>query len=895
MKSTFEPDRTAVPRLYDSIELRLRPPRSTARLVKRLELIERINQGAAIVFVRAPAGHGKSVLLQQAFAECGRLRQAVGWITLRSSENDVAALGRLMNASLNKLWLASEPIARGIIPFRNHGAGPCSVENVIERLLALDAPVTLFVDDFQTLHTQQALDFFRDLLTLLPPRVRLIVASRTEPAIGLSKLVVAGQVDVIDASDLRLTPGEVADVLSGLEPYQPDIERVHRETEGWPAVVQLYRLAYLHGEACGSGTAASFEPSRLAEYLLENVLSVQSEELQSFLIETAPLTRLCAAICQAITGRDANKLLATLESAGLLTRGLEGGEEWFRLPAMLAKCLRAQLNLRFPGRARQIHVVASQWFREHGHMGEALAHALDAHEFVLAADCLECWAAELIMQGKLTLVVDWFEKLPPHTTRCRPRLLTEVAWALAFLRRRHRLQQILAMLEENQESMNAAERCRHSVLRSMICILHDDIAGAQRYAEPFDPEIGSDAFSIFEAGATANLKGHLSLLSGELELARDYLVIGRTCGNKVRSSFSLFGSMATATVNLIVQGRLREALEFSSDTRTDGEADSGVSSRALHASRIHALYEANRLEEARALFDQSFSAISGCAQVDFIAIACNSMVRIFDACQQPARANALIDEVQGIALTESLPRLADILARERVRRCTLAGDLNRAHSIAARIDESSRTVPEGWIPFSEETEGAVICHARLAIHENRLHEAHRLIAPTLGMAANQGRVYRQIKLLILFAMTQYRAGHTLDAFRRMRKAVQLAASGGYVRTFLDEGPLCLEILRHAHDGGELTSAEAQHVRLLLDMPTALSGAATVPVTVSEPLSVREEEILRLLSRGMCNREIGTKLYISENTVKYHLKNIYSKLGVRNRSQAIKSVGALELT
>jgi LuxR family transcriptional regulator, maltose regulon positive regulatory protein len=902
----------------EAATLRLVPPRRVSGIIRRERLLHRVSHdsSAPVVLIQAPAGHGKSVLMQQVQEDCERRQICTGWITLQESDDDVVRLIRILQTLLDQLCIAGEAGSR-VLPEgdQNRSSGGMSrAEWVLGRLLALDRPVVLFIDEFQALGSASALTFFRDLLAGLPRHVRVVIGSRTLPQIGLSRLMVGEQVDVIKANELLFTFEEVESFFACLQVQlsRREIEAIYHRTEGWPAAVQLYRLSLANAEvrkSLADMDADAFQPRRLTEYLTDNVLSIHPHDVQRFFLDTSVLVRMSGPLCHAITGRsDSRELLTKLEDCGLFVRSLDSSLQWFQYHSLFSGFLKAQLHRASPAREQQIHAQAAQWFRENGYLEEALWHAVAMQDYPLAATCLQDWAAQLVMQGNLATIERWFERLPLEEVQRHPKLLVEIAWALAFMRRHERLARVLGLLDTLHEDPRS--RNDQNVLRSMVCILKDDIVGAKAYAEACDPRHfrGADPFSVFEAGATAILKGHLALFAGELDLAHDHLVAGRACGKQVNAAFTVLGSLATAAMNLTVQGRLNEAVEILSDAPADAclTLDQSVASAAYAASYIHALYESNQWEAARSLFDRSFEVIAGAAQVDFLAIACVSMIRMYDATQCPARASALLDEVESIGHSGSLARLVRLIAWERVRRNILGGDLERARAIAGRITEDGAPVPPGWIAFSEDTEGSVINRIRLAVHDGKQLQACGMIEPELRAASKQGRVRRKCKLLLLNAMARHLDGNELAAFKSLREAVQLARPGGYVRTFLDEGRLAVDLIAEAYrkcvwseerreSSAHSASADADFVRSLLraagvdcEVPTAPGQTSSAP---GEPLSSRESEILDLLARGMFNREIGKRLFISENTVKFHLKNIYAKLGVKSRSQAINSLGS----
>lgn len=888
--------------------LRLHAPRPLRASIPRKRLLEyvRPDAPASVVVLQAPAGYGKSTLMQQMKAECEALGICTAWLTLHDSENDPARLSNVLQAMLDQL-----PAHEGdaLPPPEPTSAervvGRSNTNWVVERLLLTGQPVAIFFDEFHSITNEDATAFFSELLHSLPEHVRVIVGSRTLPDVGLARLSVNGLAEVLRADDLAFTREEVTTFFAEADVGLSDdeVSAVYQLTEGWPAAVQLYRLSLAHSAPRESlGDITAFRPRQLSEYLTENVLALQPYDVQKFFLETSFLARLCGPLCELITGRpDARTLLVKLEDSGLFVRSLEASSEWFQYHSLLAGFLQSQMSSRDPARVQEIHSLAARWFLDHGHFEEALRHALSAQDYSLAAGCLEEWATQLILDGNVATVERWYRELPLEEVRTRPMLLVKVAWALAFVRRHDRLIEVLELLDQLRNAAAPDYQDPQSVVRSMVCILKDDIAGARAYAEqapalPHAPQ--QDPFFVFEAGSTAILEAHFAMFSGELERARELLVLGRTYGKTIDSAFTVLGAVATSAVNLVIQGEVSEALELLANAPADARLpySRSIASAAYAASYVHALYEANELEAAREVFERSGNVIFRAAQVDFLSLTCISMARALDALGCHREATDVLEEGEAIAHSASLPRLLTHIGWERTRRALLGGELERAQSIARRLESVATPVPPGWIPFSEDADGPAIGRIRLAVHEGRRADALDAIECELALARQQGRVRRLVKLTILEAISHLLTEDDAALARSLDEAIRLAGSNRLRRVILDEGDLAIRLLERAYGNRSSRAEDDNHAfieQLLIDAGVEVQKTPCTEASIVEPLSKREEEILQLVRAGMFNREIAEKLFISENTVKFHLKNIYAKLGVKSRSQAISAVGGID--
>lgn len=886
---------------------KLYEPRAQLSAISREELLQRIfgPEPARAVLVQGPAGHGKSTLLQQAMVECRARGMVAGWFTADEADNDLRRLAMHLQALLvgmeETLPGMTATDSRTLLDEQGSRA-----DGFIARLLELPQPVALFFDDFHALANRSVLAFFKGLLDRLPEHVRVFIGSRSVPDIGLARLVVNNLALVLRAEELRFSPQEVRRFFASAQDLairEDELEAIYRKTEGWPAALQLFRLSLASPNVRRSLTdLGAHRPRELADYLADNVLALQPPEVQEFLLRSSPLTRLSAPLCDEVLGRsDSQTILLRLERSGLFVRSLDSERGWFGYHALFANFLEEQLREEDPALLRRIHGKAAAWFKKHAAHEEAIQHAVAAADYRLAADVLEAWSARLIAFGHLVTVERWYEALPLDEVGKRPGLVVKVAWALCFLRRHQKLRPILALLHKLRGK--PAGETQPDVVRSMLAILDDDIAGSRDIIHGVEVH-GQDAsdFRAFELGAACNLYGFLAIAEGELERAREYLALARTYGDTADSGFSLGYSISTFCVNLMSQGLLPEALERLRQAAALPwmRLDDSVASAVMAACHVQALYEAGELDAAEAVFDQSHESIARFALLDYAAVAFVSMSRIHELRGRPAQALETLDQADSVGHTSLWPRLVRIVGWERVRRFVLRGEFDRAQAAASRIAPGDASVPEGWIPFSEDAEGEAVGRARLSLHVGQPDEALRLIAEEMVQAQRQGRVRRQIRLFVLEALALARRGSDNAAQRSLLRALVLARPGGYQRSILDEGAAVLPLLRRVYEVQSTvpepgTQELQQFIGRLLDAAGERPGVGrSQDFQALEPLTEREKKILVLLANGVSNEEIASRMFVSRNTIKFHLKNIYSKLAVNSRLQAINAARAMGL-
>lgn len=888
--------------------LRLSPPRPPTGSIARAHLVERLvsDRASPIMIVQGPAGYGKSTLMQQAKAECDKRGLCTAWLSLHESDNDISRLFRTLQLLLDHLFV-SAGMAETPQVHRGATARAHLADWFLGQLLSLEKDVVLFIDEFQALKSAGSQEFFSDFFLRLPNSVRVVVSSRKVPEIGLPRLMIMEKAGLIRPTDLAFTPAEVDQLFVNMDIERPQIESIYSVTEGWPAAIQLYRLSFAHADGRKSvQSTGSFQSWQLNDYLVDNVLSLYTQDIQDFFLATSVLSRMCGALCDEVTTRNnSRELLIEFEKSGLFVRSLDAQREWFQYHSLFSEVLKKLLRKSAPEREREIHAVAAKWYKEKGYFEDALFHALENKDYALAAECMSSWASQLIMDGNLATVEKWYNLIPLKYLENHPDLLIKIAWALTFLRRHRKLGDVLASMDKIKAQTPPRPETDQGVVRAMICTISDDIPGMKEHATMLDETVfdKTDEFSIFQAGSTSILKGHLAIFSGDFDRAEDLLALGRTYGKSANSAFTVLGSISTSAVNLMIRGKLAEALDLLRDAPSEAylPLDQSVAYAAYAASYIAALYERSDLVNAKKIFDQAQNVILSSAQVDFLSIATVSISRLYDSMGLASSASALLDDVEGIAGSNSIPRLMRLVTWEKLRRKILAGDVRQARIEAARIKTGRSQLPDGWIPFSEDTEGHVINMIRLLIHESDVQAAIPLIEMELKQAVKQQRVRRQIKLQILHALAHNGAGYTKQSQRSLNAALDLARPGQYIRLFLDEGRHSVELLRRELAGTDENGAPTSSLaRSRADFIEKILAAAGIDVslghggrdtpTLLEPLSDREKEIYSLLLEGLRNKDIADSLQISENTVKFHLKNLYGKLGVTNRSKAITIVG-----
>lgn len=876
--------------------------------VLRQAILDRVlhDDSLRVTVLQGPAGHGKSTTLQQIKSAHEARGWRTAWLTLDDADNDprrfeshmVSVMGRLNDR-------ATAPIAS------RSGAGDAPrdlADWMLDTLAGMDGHASLFLDEFQALRSDAILRFFRSLLTRLPAHAHVFIGSRSLPEIGLATLLVNRVAIVVRADDLRFTPDEVTQFFADsntLHVNACELGAIYRRTEGWPAGVQLFRLALMSPEVRLSlGGGDDNGPRELAEYLADNVMSLQTPHIQQFLLKTSLLQRLSAPLCAAVTGfDDAQALLVQLERCGLFVRALDSDNRWFKYHGLFSTYLADSLQRSAPDAVRQVHEQAARWYLDHGLPEEAIHHALGCGNFALAASTLTDWSAQLVAGAELITLERWHDRLPFHEVAQRPALVIRAAYALMFLRRRPKLRPLLERMAAQAGRGDIVDTTNPDLCRAMSFLLVDDDmpAALDTIARAGVVQRELEGFPTFELGAASNVLALGQVARGDFEGARQSLALARAHVGRGGGSFVGGYTAAITGSNLLVQGRLNEALAHLRDQNAqEAPLDTSVAGAALAACHIWALYEANDLATLESLAHRFQREISESVTLDFIAVAHLAISRMHEARGRPEQALAVLDELERIGHEAPWQRLVAVSEWERVRRALATNEIDRAVALASRITPDTRADDPHWIHIAEDVEGSGFGLIRLAIARNDPAEAAQRIARE--RLRQRGRVYRDLKLCVLEALLHHSSGARNSAQRSLRRALQLGRKGHCVRCLLDEGEAVVELLREAYQkilqthepGGSPADPDRDYIELLLAASGADLGRQPVRTHPMERLSEREKELLVFLFNGITNREIAGRLFVSENTVKFHLKNIYAKLGVGNRLQAINTARALKL-
>ncbi len=880
-------------------------PLPRPKLVSRPRLIEQLNEGLrraqTVTLISAAAGWGKTTLVSEWLAQCGR---PAAWLSLDEGDNDP---GRFLAYLAAALQTIAPKVGAGLMAVLQSPQPP-PVETVLTTLLnevtSQPARFVLVLDDYHVIEAaavDRALTF---LLEHLPPQLHLLIATREDPDLPLARLRAQDRLTELRAADLRFTPAEAADFLNqvmGLKLLAGDVAALEARTEGWIAGLQLAAIA-LRGAAALPGNAGdasrfieSFSGSHhfVLDYLVEEVLHQQPERVQTFLLRTAILDRLCGPLCDAVLAdgtTSGQNTLEYIERANLFIIPLDNERRWYRYHHLFAELLRQRLQHSLAGapgeaerRLDELHVRASQWYEDNQLDVEAFHHAAAGHDIARAERLIEGRGIPLHFRGAVSEVLAWFASLPVEAFQAKP----ELWWRNASL-----------LLVNGQttgvgEKLDAAEAAlplapkepgqpvtdpytRHmlgriSAARAVLALTRYQadvmLAESHRALEYLPPtNVSTRANAHWTLGMAYAFKG-------ERIAARQALLESIALSQPTGDIFTLM--LATIALGVVQEGDLelpqamgtyQQMLQLAGDQPLQivYEAHGGVARVA---------YEWNDLATAERHGQRSLQLARGYDRVIDRFIICEVfLARVKLAQGDVAGAAELLAQTAETARQKKFVfRLPEVAAAQVVALLRLG-----------KVAEAKQLAETYKLPLSL---------ARVHLVQGSPAAALAALAPARALAEAKGWHDERLKALVLVALAHQAAGDQAAALEALAEALALGEPAGAVRTFADEGPPMAQLLSAACARGLRPDYAARLLAVLAAEAPAPAPSGSAEGLI-EPLSQRELEVLQLIAQGLSNQEISARLFLALDTVKGHNRRIFDKLQVQRRTEAVARARAL---
>ena len=909
------------------------PPRPNA--VSRSRLIARLNEGLhrRLTLVSAPAGFGKTTLVSAWVASCGR---PVAWLSLDEGDSEPTRFLRYLVAAVQTI---APLIGAGVVNVLQSPQPPppqAMLTTLLNEITTLSDHFVLVLDDYHLIDATPVDDILAFLLEHLPPAMHLAMTTREDPQLPLARLRVRDQMTELRAADLRFTPAEAAAFLTevmDLDLSADDVAALDDRTEGWIAGLQLAALSMRGRDDIGGFIRAFAGDNRyIVDYLVDEVLQRQPEQVRSFLLQTAILDRLHGPLCDAVTCQyEGSVLLQALERGNFFVVPLDDTRQWYRYHHLFADVLAAQLRAEQPDLVSTLHQRASVWYEQHGAAADAIRHAVAAQDFARAADLVELAVPAMSRSRQGTTLLGWLKALPNALLRARPVLSVTYAHLLLdggeLAGVEDRLRDAERWLDTAADSrvqpgapaaamvvMDEATFRRLpgaiAIARAGLALARSDVPQTMTYAQQALDRAPED--DHLTRGGAAGFLGLAYWTSGDLAAAHRTYAEGMASLQQAGNIADAINGAITLAAIRIAQGRLHEAMrtyEHALQLATAqgkpvlrGTADVyvGMSGLARERDDLHAAMD-------HLLTSQELGEHSGFPQNRYRWRV--AMARIRKAQGDLDGALDLLDAAERLYMSDFSPDVCPIAAL-KTRVWLAQGRLGEAQGWARAQGLSARDE----LSYGREFEHITLARVLLAQYtsdrpDHSVLEAIGLLQRLLQAAEAGERMGSVIDILVLLAVAHHVQGDIPAALLPLERALTLAKPEGYVRVFVDEGPPMAALLaQSAERRAQNESIKVYAERLISVFPQAQSTEhrtqdsdtpalrATLERSIAliEPLSVRERDVLRLLRTDLSGPEIARELIVSLSTVRTHTRNIYTKLGVTNRRAAVHRAEELDL-
>lgn len=877
------------------LSTKLFTPKTRPDLISRPRLIEQLNEGLhrKLTLISAPAGFGKTTLVSEWVASC---TQPIAWLSLDEEDSDPR---RFMTYLVAALQTIRADIGEGLQAVLQSSQSPPTktlLTTLLNEIATIPDDFCLVLDDYHVIDEKPIDHALTFLLERSPPQMHMVITTREDPNLPLARLRARGQLTEIRVADLRFTLSEAAGFLNqvmGLDLSEENIAALETRTEGWIAGLQLAAIS-MRGYADTASFIKSFTGSHhfVLDYLVEEVLLQQPEAIQTFLLHTSILDRLCGPLCDAIMldpSVPGQETLEYIEQANLFLIPLDNERRWYRYHHLFADLLRQRLEHgsvqsteKKEATVAELHIRASKWFEDSGRVIEAFEHAVAANDIERAERLMEGDGMPLQFHGAMTPILNWLESLPAELMDARPSLWVAYASALTMVGKpvgsiEKILQAAEAALYDDQSDDKTRDLTGHvAAIRAMLAIPQNQvetiIAQSRRALEYLHPKnLSVRTTTMWTLGYAYQLQGDRA---AAIQAHTEALSISQASGNimiSIAAATSL-GQIQEAENQLHQATKnYRDVLQLAGDPPLPAACEA-------HLGLARIFYEWNDLDAAQEHGEQSLQLAQKMENVDTPA-SCELLFArlklargdVEGAAEKLANAEQFVQQNNFV---HRMPNVVTVKVLVSLRQGKLAkaADLAKTH--------------------------------KLPISQARVHLAQGDSSAALAALES----YRQqveakewgderLKVMVLQTVALHAEGEDDRAVGLLEEALVLAEPGGYIRIFVDEGPLMADLLSKTAIQGVMLSYISKLLGAFENEEKKGENESFRSPTQSpliEPLSKRELEILQLIAQGFSNREIGDRLFLALNTVKGHNRKIFNKLQVQRRTEAVARARELNL-
>lgn len=902
------------------IETKFSPPRIPAQWVIREQLLRKMNEGLysgrQITLISAPAGFGKTVCAAEWIIG---LEDPVTWLSLDPADDDPGRFFSYFVAALQQVDTRIGKEIEGILRAGQLPPAEIVFTNLINDILEIKRRFIVVLDDFHVIQDDFILQIFRQLVENPPPSLHLVLVTREDPTLPLARFRANSLLTEVRAADLRFSQAESAQFLNqvmDLSLSEEDMLALEERTEGWIVGLHLAGLSIQNRQAPSRFIATLSGSHRfILSYLTEEVLNQQTEVIQQFLLQTAILDRLNGDLCNAVTGRsDSHNILESSYHANLFIIPLDDEGNWYRYHQLFSDLLRDLQKTHLESDPTDLHRAASQWFDQQGMVNEAIHHALLAKDYTSAVQMIESHAMDMLMQWHIKTVEGWMNSIPAGWRAKSPRANLAFAW-MHMIRGNYPqaapfLQQLQLLFSDPQVvEQDPSLAAKWLALQSMLLNGQGKPSNALQIAnqalEIVPPENGQ-VLSLIYLGL-ANAYQQLDDYQHSVEAFQKIIDLGQLAGNSVSELLGISGLALLA----IQHGKYHFAYQIAS-RGIERIEHSGVLPpicTAVYGELAVIHYQWDQLDLAHHDFQRAIkvSKLSGFSDAELYYAVIRS--RLLQIKGDIAAAAETIHKAVQLMQIDAPAAVREEILDQQVRiylALDKPADAKRILKDEGFSFQNIFTFPDvATIIDINRARGILFLSAiRVLIYDARstrdlasLKVGIELTDHLISGALEHEYIPFALEALLLRAQMHAQLGNTGASKRDYFHALQLGAPEGLVSIFVEEDQLVAQSLSSILEGGQLGEVPQSYVEDILSAYDRSRQTNNVPVELPvhiEPLSEREQDVLNLMAEGLKYEEIAYQLYISLNTVRSHVKSIYGKLGVNNRTKAIDIAQQLHL-
>ncbi|PNB73513.1 helix-turn-helix transcriptional regulator [Pseudomonas sp. GW456-E7] len=843
----------------------------------RSGLLEQMDnaKSAKLILIRAAAGFGKTTLLQQYRQRCLTAGKRVLWLNLESADNDLQRFTSLLTNGLKPLL---EP--RGVANQQS--------QDLSGMVSSCEIPLIICLDEFEVIHDVEVLDCVQHLIDVLPANCALAITSRSTPGLGLGRIRARGHMLDIKPGDLRFSLEESTRFLREKRKIalrDKEISMLHRCTEGWITGLYLASLS-LQGRDDHEAFIASFSGSNLelAEYLTEDILARQSEECRDFLMHTSITGQLCASLCNALTGRnDSQAMIEQLERTNLFLQSVDSQQQWYRYHSLFASFLRDALDRLHPGKVRQLHAIAAQWFLEADQPIRAIEHLFSADLVEEAITQLATHLDSLIDSGRVLLLLRWLDRAPESVRDRYPHLNQAYAWLLALSNRLQEARQVAERLERLAgPAFGYVPQVIHCLQLSISDQVDECCAVGRQVLSQIPPG------DVHLHGALVHCVAMNLLSSGCHEQVQALLSAMLQRDKRLNPSFLGYTLNFVAGIQDMIQARPGSALSrfqaMRDAPRKEYPGQSQDTRVALDVMFAVLHYEAGQLDESSQLLTNALPFTRYFSSPDILIASHVLSARIAYLRGDRSTWQRCLVDLEQLGREATSERIGCSVWLERSRVAIVENRLDMAEQALHSAEQMSEWDRPDLVKFASDVDTPSIARQRLRIARGEYALAARCLRQAIDDARRYQHHRRELKLTLLLALALDGMGDQQQAFDTLQLALRAASHEGLRRTLEDEGESLMQLLIRWSKSPQAAKAVGIEPGFIESLVSQYDVSRVSPAR--QLLTDREFQVLQLLAVGHRNKTIAEKIFLSELTVKSHLQKLYAKLEVSGRTEAL---------